>query len=729
MQAIHCAPVGVENRTPRKALREPAVNMATADSRPGSASLPVRPVTARTWQALMTEDAGKRVSVYTNDLFGQGASEAAAAIDASSRYQPASARPATPRTAEQQQQQQQAAAGQPPSRLSVPRGSGEVAASSPTGERAGQAAGGSAPSALGASLLRPSTAPAARGGSPSPLRTSAFALTSLAGGGGGSPGQWPSTPARALIAVDSPRLKQLLGQNFASAVSAGTAAVVAAAPPAAGAPREAGGLRAQWQGARPATPSFQPLSARPATALGGGGGGPDGEDFTIRAAFHGSANDPQGPAPRALGPTGAYPTPPATAPAKARVALALGGGDHAPGGGQQPEAKTGFAAFGINPASFVAPGPRTGAGPGAATAPLAPPLLGALLASAALAHEAGLRAFVLAPGPADRALQCRIIRSRGGLLKGGPQYRLELEGGGGGAVRFLLAARKRSAGAGGARYAISCSQARAALSVRVCVGGGSPASAAALLSASLVRAPSRRRGPHPPLAQDAAGRRGPGRLAKLRSNFLGTEFVAAGQTTAEVGAAAGELAAVTYATNVLGTKGPRRMTALLPKLAPGGARPLALAPAAEAESLLGQYRQYALADCVVLRNKPPRWNEGLGAYCLSFGGRVTQASVKNFQLVAVDNMERTVLQFGKVSDEVFTMDYSYPMTALQARLLQGGRRGGPLPRRLRRARLPPVRVAVPGLRPPRPPPRAPAPAPPQAFAICLSSFDSKLACE
>ena len=51
-----------------------------------------------------------------------------------------------------------------------------------------------------------------------------------------------------------------------------------------------------------------------------------------------------------------------------------------------------------------------------------------------------------------------------------------------------------------------------------------------------------------------------------------------------------------------------------------------------------RYRQYALADSVVLRNKPPRWNEALGAYCLSFGGRVTQASVKNFQLVAVDNM-------------------------------------------------------------------------------------------
>lgn len=51
-----------------------------------------------------------------------------------------------------------------------------------------------------------------------------------------------------------------------------------------------------------------------------------------------------------------------------------------------------------------------------------------------------------------------------------------------------------------------------------------------------------------------------------------------------------------------------------------------------------RYKTYNLSSCVVLRNKPPRWNQGLGAYCLNFGGRVTQASVKNFQLVSVDNM-------------------------------------------------------------------------------------------
>lgn len=39
----------------------------------------------------------------------------------------------------------------------------------------------------------------------------------------------------------------------------------------------------------------------------------------------------------------------------------------------------------------------------------------------------------------------------------------------------------------------------------------------------------------------------------------------------------------------------------------------------------------------------------LGAYCLNFNGRVTQASVKNFQLVSESDPEHIILQFGKVT--------------------------------------------------------------------------------
>ncbi|THG08247.1 hypothetical protein TEA_010997 [Camellia sinensis var. sinensis] len=57
---------------------------------------------------------------------------------------------------------------------------------------------------------------------------------------------------------------------------------------------------------------------------------------------------------------------------------------------------------------------------------------------------------------------------------------------------------------------------------------------------------------------------------------------------------------------------------------------------------------------LVLKNKAPRWHEQLQCWCLNFHGRVTVASVKNFQLVAsAENgqagpqHEKVILQFGK----------------------------------------------------------------------------------
>lgn len=93
---------------------------------------------------------------------------------------------------------------------------------------------------------------------------------------------------------------------------------------------------------------------------------------------------------------------------------------------------------------------------------------------------------------------------------------------------------------------------------------------------------------------------------------------------------------------------------------------------------------------LILKNKSPRWHEQLQCWCLNFKGRVTVASVKNFQLVAsvkseqslsTVKQEKVILQFGKIGRDIFTMDYWYPLSAFQA------------------------------------------------FAICLSTFDMKPACE
>lgn len=69
----------------------------------------------------------------------------------------------------------------------------------------------------------------------------------------------------------------------------------------------------------------------------------------------------------------------------------------------------------------------------------------------------------------------------------------------------------------------------------------------------------------------------------------------------------------------------------------------------------------------LLVNRMPRWNARLQAFVLNFNGRVTQASVKNFQLVeAGDTAEKIRLQFGRTDKDSFTMDFAHPLSPLQA---------------------------------------------------------------
>ena len=56
-------------------------------------------------------------------------------------------------------------------------------------------------------------------------------------------------------------------------------------------------------------------------------------------------------------------------------------------------------------------------------------------------------------------------------------------------------------------------------------------------------------------------------------------------------------------------------------------------PKGDEEGILDKHKAGDTSDLVAMSNKPPRWNEQMQAYCLNFHGRVTQASVKNFQLV------------------------------------------------------------------------------------------------
>lgn len=183
-------------------------------------------------------------------------------------------------------------------------------------------------------------------------------------------------------------------------------------------------------------------------------------------------------------------------------------------------------------------------------------------------------------------------------------------------------------------------------------------------------------------------REGESYIGKLRSNLMGTKFTVydhgvnpvKAQGLVEKVHTRQELAAVCYETNVLGFKGPRKMSVIIPGMNMNHER-IPFQPRNDHESLLSRWQNKNMENLIELHNKAPVWNDDTHSYVLNFHGRVTQASVKNFQIVHANDPDYIVMQFGRVEDDVFTLDYSYPLCALQA------------------------------------------------FAIGLSSFDSKLACE
>ncbi|GKU90670.1 hypothetical protein SLEP1_g4637 [Rubroshorea leprosula] len=238
-------------------------------------------------------------------------------------------------------------------------------------------------------------------------------------------------------------------------------------------------------------------------------------------------------------------------------------------------------------------------------------------------------------------------------------------------------------------------------------------------------------------------------IGKLRSNFLGTKFMIydtqppynnahlsppgrsrrfySKKVSPKVPTGSYNIAQVTYELNVLGTRGPRRMHCTMHSIPASSLEPGGIVPGQPEllpRSLEDSFRSISFSKSIdnstefsssrfsdivgtrdeedegkerplILRNKPPRWHEQLQCWCLNFRGRVTVASVKNFQLIAANqpagaptpsqpaqsDHDKIILQFGKVGKDMFTMDYRYPLSAFQA------------------------------------------------FAICLSSFDTKLACE
>ena len=128
-----------------------------------------------------------------------------------------------------------------------------------------------------------------------------------------------------------------------------------------------------------------------------------------------------------------------------------------------------------------------------------------------------------------------------------------------------------------------------------------------------------------------------------------------------------ELACVKYTKNISFSLTPRQMHAAIPNMTSEGA-PRVICPTTEgSEQQMLEMLSSHDRRLMHLENKPPRYNESTKTYILDFGGRVTMASVKNFQLVEKSNSEEDIiLQFGRCGENHFTMDFCHPMSPMQA---------------------------------------------------------------
>jgi hypothetical protein len=81
------------------------------------------------------------------------------------------------------------------------------------------------------------------------------------------------------------------------------------------------------------------------------------------------------------------------------------------------------------------------------------------------------------------------------------------------------------------------------------------------------------------------------------------------------------------------------------------------------EKLSQQYRLFV--------DNPPLWNPKTNKYVYDFKGRVTEASIKNFQLIPEISdkkgmtMRENVLQFGKRGSDEFILDLQFPLSIFQ----------------------------------------------------------------
>jgi len=174
-------------------------------------------------------------------------------------------------------------------------------------------------------------------------------------------------------------------------------------------------------------------------------------------------------------------------------------------------------------------------------------------------------------------------------------------------------------------------------------------------------------------------------LGKLRANLKCTQYMLHGkgcnpkllQKHRCLGAAREELAAVHFRKP---GNAPRTVEVALPPVDYTGTRrevrPMTPSTEGLAAAWNGHMNPTAGADVggmQCLASPPPEFDPQRHVYKMNFHGRVKRASSKNFQLALADrnfqplgNANELSMQFGRVDQEVFALDVSFPFSPLQA---------------------------------------------------------------
>lgn len=235
-------------------------------------------------------------------------------------------------------------------------------------------------------------------------------------------------------------------------------------------------------------------------------------------------------------------------------------------------------------------------------------------------NAATLRPWMVKPvRPGERAAECFVERDRGGLRSMKPVFSVFVEG----ENRFICAGQKR-------------------LSSRT--------------SNFLIA-----------MDPNPGDRKSDLVLGKLRSNWAGSGYTLfdhgmSPENAVTDSALRRELMVIFFDYDKMG---PGRLAVAVPRVNDAGTA-VVFRPREREDGIEEAARKRDTERLMFLENKRPKWDEAVGGHVLNFHGRVTKSSVKNFQLSCDDTGDNTVLQFGRVGKNKFTMDFQYPLSPLQA---------------------------------------------------------------